>query len=124
MTRLLLLASLLLLQSCISQKPSATQTMRVGYLASEVMEHPVISDRDDYLDLYDQQGEWRKQIIIVFADALAAPTDRNRPIELKGTLDHIDLGGEPGTRGAYANDVLYVDTWRYLNPIAVPKKGH
>ena len=33
---------------------------RIGYLTDQPMQHPKVSDRDDYLDIYDKKGEVTK----------------------------------------------------------------
>ena len=63
------------------------------------MQHPSISDRDDYLDLYDDKGNWRNQIVIVFEKGVTPPEERTKPIEVKGPVGYIDLGGPKGTKG-------------------------
>lgn len=94
---------------------------RVGYLSVMVMQHPSVSDSDDYLELYDKQGKWLNQIVITFEEGVAAPDDRTRPIEITGELSHIDLGGPKGTKGEYANDAVHVKSWRYLDTKDVPR---
>jgi hypothetical protein len=101
---------------------NAQPSLRVGYLADMAMQHPSISDRDDYLDLYDEKGNWRNQIVIVFEQGVPLPADRTRPVEVNGPVGHIDMGGPPGTKREYANDVFFVETWRYLDPKDVPRK--
>ena len=101
---------------------NAQPSVRVGYLADMAMQHPSISDRDDYLDLYDEKGNWRNQIVIVFEQGVPPPADRTRPVEIKGPVGRIDMGGPPGTKGEYANDVFFFFSWRYLQSKDVPRK--
>jgi len=102
--------------------PDTKPVTRIGYLSEMVMQHPSISKRDDYLDLYDEHGNWRTQIIIVFEDSVTPPKDRTKPIEVKGPIGHIDLGGPKGTKREYANDVVFVESWRQMDPKDVPRK--
>jgi hypothetical protein len=96
--------------------------IRTGYLTEMPLQHPRISDRDDYLDLYSAAGEWTGQIIVVFSSDSERPEDRSRPVELKGRIQPIDLGGPSGTKNEYKNVILYVESWRQLEPTAVPRK--
>ncbi len=95
--------------------------IRIGYLTDQPMNHPRVTDRDDYLDLYDKKGKWKSQIIIVFEADEKAPKDRSRPIRAEGRIKRIDLGGPAGTRGSYTNDVLYVTSWKYVAAKDVPR---
>ena len=110
------------LQTRLGIKANAPAHVCRGYLAAMTMQHPSISERDDYLDLYDKAGKWRRQIIIVFDGGLAAPKDRTRPIEISGEIGRIDMGGPAGTKMGYANDVVVVKSWRYLPTKDVPRK--
>jgi len=102
--------------------PDTKSETRVGYLSEMAMQHPSLSKQDDYLDLYDEHGNWRNQIVIVFEDSVTPPKDRTKPIEVKGPIGHIDLGGPKGTKSEYANDVVFVESWRQLDPKDVPRK--
>jgi len=101
---------------------------RIGFLAEEVGQHPVIGP-SAFLDesgkvivkeikqFYFNVGEKRgsnRQIIVTYPPDMKIPTIPGRKIELRGTLDSIDLGGEPGTKGSYGNDVLRLQSWKYL----------
>jgi len=101
---------------------------RIGFLAEEVGQHPVIGP-SAFLDesgkvivkeikqFYFNVGEKRgsnRQIIVTYPPDMKVPTIPGRKIELRGTLDSIDLGGEPGTKGSYGNDVLRLQSWKYL----------
>ena len=103
-------------------KPGTPRGKRKGYLSDSAMQHPSISERDDYLDLYDKKGNWLNQIVIVFAEGVSEPTDRTRPIEVSGFVGNIDMGGPPGTKSEYANDAVVVESWRYLTFKEVPRK--
>ncbi|MBI3986586.1 MAG: hypothetical protein HY343_06685 [Lentisphaerae bacterium] len=106
----------------VGVKSNAPQQTRVGYLSSDVMQHPMVSSEQDYLDLYDKEGNWRNQIVIVFGPGVAQPKDVERPIEVKGQVGIIDLAGPEGTKGEYANDVVIVRSWRYLDSKDIPRK--
>lgn len=94
--------------------------LRVGYLARFPMQHPLVSDRDMYLDLYDKDGQMSGQIIVIFPPD-NAPTDKDRPIRAEGTVQIIDLGGAPGTKNSYRGEALTVTRWEHLDPAAVPR---
>ena len=110
------------LREQLGVSPDSQADTRVGYLSNMAMQHPSISERDDYLDLYDKEGNWINQIVIVFAEGVAPPADRTRPIEIKGSVGHIDMGGPKGTKREYANDVVFVESWRYLSQKQAPRK--
>ena len=82
------------------------------------MQHPMVTDHDDYFDVYEN-GEMKRQIIVVFDPASLSkrPSDRSRTLELIGRIERIDLGGPKGTRKSYSNEVLYVTGWKYINGI-------
>ena len=103
-------------------KPDTPRGKRRGYLSDMAMQHPSISERDHYLDLYDKKGNWLNQIVIIFAEGVSVPTDRTRPIEVSGRVGHIDMGGPPGTKSEYANDAVIVESWRHLTSKEVPRK--
>lgn len=110
------------LREQLGVKPDATPETRVGYLSNMAMQHPSISERDDYLDMYDAAGNWRNQIILVFEKGVDPPQDRTKPVEVKGPVGRIDLGGPESTKDEYANDVVFVESWRQLDQKDVPRK--
>ena len=61
------------LREQLGVSPDSQADTRVGYLSNMAMQHPSISERDDYLDLYDKEGNWINQIVIVFAEGVAPP---------------------------------------------------
>ena len=96
--------------------------MRVGYLAKHVRQHPIVAspgpdggkERQFYLDLGDRP--WKGvQIIIVYPHGMKIPREKNRKIELRGKASRISLGGRPGTKRSYSNEVLRLSSWRYLD---------
>ncbi|MFM9958643.1 MAG: hypothetical protein ACKVZJ_11245 [Phycisphaerales bacterium] len=102
--------------------PNTPPGIRVGYLANHAMQHPSNYAREDYLDLYDEMGNRVNQIVIVFREGVAPPQDRTKPIEVKGHVGRIELGGPEGTKHEYANDVVFVESWRVLDPKDIPRK--
>jgi len=68
-----------------------------------------------YFDVGDKTGTMN-QIIVTYPDGMAIPTEHGRKIELKGTATAISLGGKPKTKGSYSNEVLALESWRYLAP--------
>ena len=91
----------------------STLVIRQGYLTSAPMQHPRITDHDDYFDV-TENGKTVRQIIVVFDSKLSKPMDRSRRLELKGSLKKINLGGSKHTRKSYKNEILYVSDWIYL----------
>lgn len=80
------------------------------------MAHPRITGHDDCFDVYEN-GEMKRQIIVVFDLDATRPWDRSRALELKGRIERIDFGGAKGTPDSYSNEVLYVTGWKYINGI-------
>ncbi len=93
-----------------------------GYLPSFQMQHPLIYDNQTYFDRYNSKGEMVSQKIVVYDDGLRPPSDRNRPIEIKGIPEKVSLGGRPGTKGSYSNTIIKVSSWKYLKKSELPKK--
>ncbi len=95
---------------------------RRGYFSSfSIMQHPMLAPEQNYLDIYDQEGNWQKQIILVFEENTTKP-ESNAPIEVKGTIRHIDMGGPSGTKNEYQNDIFTVKTWTVLDSKDIPRK--
>ena len=103
--------------------PDTPSGTRRGYLSELAMQHLSFSDHDDYLDLYDEEGNWRTQIVVIFAENVSTPTDRTRPIEVTGPVVRIERSGPPNTKGSYATDVVVVETWKYVDSTTVPRKN-
>lgn len=108
----------LLIMACAAPEMLAdpTVSIRRGYLTTIPMQHPMVTDHDDYFDVYEH-GEMKRQIIVVFDPASKRPSDRSRALELTGRIERIDLGGPKGTRKSYSNEVLYVTGWKYIEGI-------
>ena len=106
----------------VPEKAITTVTLR-GYLPSFEMQHPIIYDNQLYFDEYNEKGNMVSQNIVVYDDGLTPPSDRGRPIELKGTPEKVSLGGKPGTKGSYSNTILKVRSWKYLKKDELPKKN-
>ena len=95
---------------------------RVGYLAEDIMQHPVMTvpsidgskgEAQFYFDIGEKPMQTH-QIIVVHPLKLNIPTERGRKIELKGTVDRISFkGGKAGNTG-YENEVFHLQSWRYL----------
>ena len=102
-------------------KPQADVVARVGFLAEQVMQHPIVTialpgeEQDQfYFDLGDKPGSV-KQIIVVYPLGMKIPTELGRKIELTGTLESISFTGGKVGESVYSNDILTLHNWRYLD---------
>jgi len=115
---LVFVASLL---GCAKKQPSqqAGVVTRVGFLAEEVMQHPIVAGglEEKQEQFYFDIGEKPKsmnQIIVVYPVGMKIPTAIGRKIELTGTIESISFkGGKVGNAG-YSNDVLTLQGWKYM----------
>ena len=103
------------------EEEKGKMTLR-GYLPTFEMQHPLIYDNQTYFDRYDKDGNMVGQNIVVYENGLTPPSDKSRPIELRGKPEKVSLGGRPGTRGSYSNTILKVKSWEYLKKHELPKK--
>lgn len=65
-----------------------------------VYAHPIVAMEQTYLEIGD------RQIIVAPVTMVTCPG----PMTVRGRLEPIDLGGEPGTRGAYTGWVIQAAT--------------
>lgn len=114
--RITLLSLLIMACAAPNMLADPSLSIRRGYLTAIPMQHPMVTDHDDYFDVYEH-GEMKRQIIVVFDPASKRPSDRSRALELTGRIERIDLGGPKGTRKSYSNEVLYVTGWKYIEGI-------
>lgn len=114
--RITLLSLLIMTCAAPAMLADPSVSIRRGYLTIIPMQHPMVTDYDDYFDVYEN-GEMRRQIIVVFEPSSKKPVDRSRALELTGRIERIDLGGPKGTRKSYSNEVLYVTEWKYIESI-------
>ena len=110
------------LAGCTTETPESQNEVvtRIGNLPEDVMQHPIVAEslsgeKQDqfYFDVDDRKNPVR-QIIVVYPDGMAIPTESGRKIKLKGTVSTFAVGGVPGTRGEYTNEVLDLRNWEYL----------
>ena len=101
---------------------------RIGFLAEEVGQHPIIGpsafleesskvivkEIEQFYFNVGNKPNANRQIIVTYPPDMKIPNILGRKIELRGTLDSIDLGGEPGTKASYGNEVLQLESWKYL----------
>lgn len=116
--RTLLLVLLLVSVTGLFAEPKAEETKRVGYLAEQIQQHPIVTSplakqKQFYFDVGEKPGSG-KQIIVVYPEKMNIPTEKGRQLELSGTVQEISLGGKPGTKRSYKNEVLTLKRWRYL----------
>ena len=128
-----MLALVACLTGCTSTpKPEVEGNLvtRVGFLAESVLQHPVIlfsppvEDHSGkirvekveqfYFDL-GQTPKSMRQIVVTYRPGSSVPAERCRKIELKGTSTIHSVGGKPGTKGEYKNEVLHLYSWKYLD---------
>ena len=110
------------LAGCTTEAPDPQSEVvtRIGNIPEDVMQHPIVAEslsgeKQDqfYFDVDDRLNPVR-QIIVVYPDGMAIPSEPGRKIELKGTISTFAVGGETGTRGEYKNEVLNLHNWKYL----------
>lgn len=114
-----------LLAGCGSARHPRTADVWVGYLATTIEQHPTVAEGgavEAYLDLHDARGKRLKQVVLVFQPDAARPQDHDRPVEVTGRVQALDLGGPAGTKDSYANEFVFVQSWRYLDPRDVPRQ--
>lgn len=86
--------------------------VRVGTLAKEVMQHPLIAPPGFSQFYFDIKGTSR-QIIVVFKEGMQIPTDPGKTVKLKGKIGRVSLGGKRGTPQSYSNETLTLESWQY-----------
>jgi hypothetical protein len=114
-----------LLVGCGPVRRAAPPAIRVGYLATSIEQHPTVAEggaAEAYLDLHDALGKRLKQIVLVFPPDAVQPQDQDRPVEVTGRVQTLDLGGPAGTKDSYANEFVFVESWRYVDPRDVPRQ--
>ena len=90
---------------------------RVGFLAEQIMQHPILpSGQQDqfYFDVGDEPGSMN-QIIVIYPAGMEIPTETGRRVELTGIIESISFtDGKVGDAG-YSNEALTLHKWRYLD---------
>jgi len=118
------LAGAVLFLGCAAtpEAPRAEQVTRTGYLARDVLQHPVQFDpetgrREDqfYFDLGAAPKSMR-QIIVVNRSGTPPPKESGRKIELTGVVERIECRAKGPPDSRYENEVLYLRSWRYVDP--------
>lgn len=122
MKQIAILGFAMFLAGCVTDQPTpqADVVTRVGFLAEQVMQHPIVAGglekKQDqfYFDIGDKPGSMN-QIIVVYPVGMKIPTEIGRKVELTGTIESISFkGGKVGNSG-YSNDILTLQSWRYLD---------
>jgi hypothetical protein len=95
--------------------------VRIGFLAEDVMQHPIIAEpslgseeQKQFNFDVGQKSDSMRQIIVVYPSKMKIPTEKGRKIELKGTADHISFKGGKGGKTGYENEVFNLQLWKYL----------
>ena len=93
-----------------------------GFLPTLVLQHPLLITAPDapspyaqfYLDIAEGSKSQR-QIIVLHPREMEIPTQGERQIEVTGLVTQLSLGGAPGTKESYRNEVLKLTSWRYVD---------
>ena len=78
--------------------------------AAMVHNHVMQDDAQEYFDVL-KDGKPGEQIVVIFDAGVASP-DCTGNLTLIGKEEQFDMGGKPGTRGAYAVRTLRARSWR------------
>jgi regulator of replication initiation timing len=97
----------------MKEPPSGPEATYRGKMAQFPMQHPMIYRKQEYFDVHDEKGSMTHQIILVIPKTLGTP-ESSEEVEVTGTVEKIDLGGEVG-KNTYQGTILHVQSWSYVN---------